>query len=143
MHKLTLTCFCFGIIFSHLLYANEEFCPRLLKNESDLDKVYELSELVFIGHISPRSGPNEQIYNFELLEPTIKGEVASEGFVTFRDTCSPLANDSIYLFLLYSMKEEIDGANAVLLSLSREGPGYSWIADWVEGKISSNKVLAD
>jgi len=41
------------------------------------------------------------------------------------------------------LQEEMDGANAIHLSLSLEGPGYPWIADWIEGKLSGNKLITD
>jgi len=114
----------------------------LLQNESDLDKVYELSKLVFVAQISPRPGVNRQIYNYRIFPPVLKGKVPEQGFITFKEECKPMAQNAIYVFFLVSMKEKIQGFNAIFMSLP-DGPGYSWIADWIEGKTAGNKKTGD
>ena len=113
-------------------------CRELLKNESDLDKVYELSEMVFIAEINPRGGVNNQIYDYRVFDPILKGNVPESGILTFADGCAPLTRQAIYLFFLDSMNEKIAGFNAIFFTLPGGGPGYSWIADWVEAKVSEN-----
>lgn len=116
--------------------ADNTSCPELLKDENDLDKVYNLSKFVFIARISPRNEINPLIYNFKRYDPVLKGNVPERGFVTFSDKCAPPINDAIYLFLLNSLDEKIEGYNALFFALPDGGPGYRWIADWVETKMS-------
>ena len=118
------------------LPAQDAECPVLLKDERDLDRLYQDSELVFIASIEPRNSLNTQIYNFHLFEPVLKGDVPKSGHVTFARHCQPLTDRAIYLFLLNSLEEEIEGYNAIFFSLPDEGPGFTWIADWVEDRIS-------
>lgn len=124
------------VIAVPIVYADavKDPCRVLLQNESDLDKVYELSKLVFVAELTPRPGVNRQIYNFRVYDPVLKGDVPEHGFVTFADGCKPMARNTIYVFFLVSLKEKIQGFNAVFLSLP-DGPGYTWIADWIDEKI--------
>lgn len=115
--------------------AEETSCPELLKNESDLDEVYNLSKLVFIARISPRSEINPRIYNFKRFDPVLKGNVPEQGFVTFSEGCLPQTEDSVYLFMLNSLDEKIEGYNAIFFSLPDGGPGFRWIADWITTKL--------
>lgn len=118
--------------------AQENSCPELLKNESDLDRVYDLSNLVFIARIRPRNSINPQIFNYQRFDPVIKGDLPEQGFVTFADSCYPKAEDSIYLFMLDSLDEKVEGYNAVFFSLPDGGPGFTWIAEWIEAKINES-----
>ena len=140
MYRCLLFSLLVVVITVPIVYAdvNNGPCRVLLQNESDLDKVYELSKLVFVAQISPRPGVNRQIYNYRIFPPVLKGDVPERGFLTFREECKPLAQNAIYVFFLVSMKEKIQGFNAIFMSLP-DGPGYSWIADWVEGKIAGNR----
>lgn len=134
-----------GVITVPCAYAegNTGPCRELLQNESDLDKVYELSKLVFIAQISPRAGVNRQIYNYRLFPPVLKGKVPEQGFITFRPECKPLTPNAIYVFFLVSMKEKIQGFNSIFMSLPDGGPGFTWIADWIEGKTGGDKKSED
>ena len=109
-------------------------CRPLLQSDADLDKVYELSKLVFVARITPRSDINRQIYNYRIYPPALKGRVPARGFITFEPGCKPMARDSVYVFFLNSLKEEIQGFNSVFLSLPEGGPGYTWVAEWIERK---------
>lgn len=113
--------------------AAKDPCRELLKDESDLDKVYELSDMVFIAEITPRPGINRQIYNYRVYNPVLKGQVPERGFITFAGSCSPRASRAVYVFFLDSLQEKVQGFNSIFMSLP-DGPGYTWIADWVEGK---------
>ena len=113
----------------------EIICNELLKNESDLDYIFDLSDLVFIAQLSPRKGVNEQIYNYHVFDPVLKGNDIPDGFLTFADSCSPRDKEAIYVFFLASFKEKISGFNAIFFSLPDGGPGFTWIADWIEIKM--------
>lgn len=130
----TLFLFAFITIYG-TVQAQEDTCKELLQNESDLDKVYNVSKLVFVARIQPRNSINPQIYNFKRYDPVLKGKVPEQGFVTFANGCKPRADDSVYLFMLNSLDEKIAGYNAVFLSLPDGGPGYRWIADWITTKL--------
>jgi len=137
--------FCLGIFLVPFTFAQESniTCRELLKNESDLDKVYDLSDMVFIAEIDPREGVNQQIYNYRVFEPVLKGVIPQEGIVTFAHGCEPRTRTAIYIFFLDSLKEKIAGFNAIFFSLPDGGPGYTWIADWVEEKIGGNMKSED
>ena len=126
-----------GLLLPFQIQAQHDRCPELLKNESDLNRVFELSQMVFIARIKPRNNLNRQIFDFERYEPVLKGDVPVQGFVTFAEGCYPRAEDAIYMFLLNSVDEKIEGFNAVFFSLPDGGPGFNWIADWVELKMKS------
>jgi len=121
----------------HTAPVETDHCPALLRNESNLDMVFDLSDLVFIARISPRSGPNPKIYNFQLLDPQLKGNVPKQGHITFAGECSPVDDNAIYLFFLNSLDEKIANANAIFFSLTPEGPGFTWIAEWIRDKLGS------
>lgn len=123
------------LLLSLQVQGQDNYCIELLKDEDDLDLVYEQSELVFIARISPRNNLNTQIFNFRRFDPVLKGNVPEEGFITFADNCYPKTEDAIYLFMLNSLDERIEGFNAIFFSLPDGGPGYTWIADWVEMRI--------
>jgi hypothetical protein len=118
--------------------AQENLCPELLKNEKDLHLVYEQSSLVFIAQITPRKGPNDAIYNYTTFDPILRGEVEPDGFITFDDTCYPKDNEAIYLFLLEDISEKIAGFNSAFLALPDGGPGFTWIAEWIESKVNGD-----
>ena len=124
-----------GIYTSSIGAQEIDHCPELLSNESNLDKVYGMSRMVFIASISPRGGANKKIYNYQLIDPELKGLVPASGYLTFAEECSPVTEEAIYLFFLDSMQEKIADANAVFFSLTMEGPGYSWIAEWIQHKL--------
>ena len=126
----------FPLYFVHA-DENKDPCRELLKDESDLDKVYELSDMVFIAEITPRPGINPQIYNYRVYKPVLKGQVPEQGFITFAGACKPRASRAVYVFFLDSLKEKIQGFNSVFMSLP-DGPGYTWIADWIDGKIGKS-----
>lgn len=130
----TLLLFMF-IAIHGTVQAQENTCKELLQNEGDLDKVYDVSKLVFVARIQPRNSINPQIYNFKRYDPVLKGKVPEQGFVTFAKGCKPRAEDSVYLFMLNRIDEEIQGYNAIFLSLPDGGPGYRWIADWIATKM--------
>lgn len=134
-----LICWIIPLLLSLVLIspviAQENPCPELLKDEKDLDYVYEQSELVFIAQISPRGGVNDAIYNYKAFDPVLQGQVEPNGFITFDDACRPRDDEAIYLFFLEDIKEKIAGYNAAFFSLPNGGPGYTWIADWIESKI--------
>ena len=115
--------------------AQDDTCKELLQNEGDLDKVYNVSKLVFVARIQPRNSINPQIYNFKTYDPVLKGKVPEQGFVTFAKNCKPRAEESVYLFMLNELDEKIAGYNAIFLSLPAGGPGYRWIADWLATKM--------
>ena len=123
--------------------AQAPSCPELLRNESDLDKVYNMSKLVFIARIRPRNKINPHIYNFNRYEPVLKGKVPEQGFITFADNCAPRTDDTIYLFMLNRLDEKIGGYNAVFFSLPDGGPGFRWIADWIATKIPKQKATEE
>ena len=141
MYRYLLLSLWIGLITVPFAIAevNKDPCRELLQNESDLDKVYELSKLVFIAELTPRPGINPQIYNYRVYEPALKGKVPERGFITFADGCKPMARHSIYVLFLVSLKEKIQGFNASFLSLPDGGPGYTWIADWVDEKIPGSR----
>ena len=145
MYRSLLLILWFGLITAPGAYAggNRGSCRELLQNESDLDKVFELSKLVFVAQISPRPGINKQIYNYRVFPPELKGKVPEQGFITYEDGCKPLAQDAIYVFFLVSLKEKIQGFNSIFMSLPNGGPGYGWIAEWLEGKTIENKKSGD
>lgn len=122
--------------------SQDNHCPELLKNEHDLDMVYNLSSLVFIARINPRNKINQQIFNFHRFDPVLKGDVPKDGFITFSASCYPRVEDSIYLFMLNSLDEKVAGFNAIFFSLPDDGPGFRWIADWVEAKVAG-QLTAD
>ena len=132
---LILICLLIYSAVPFAVQAQEDACPQLLKNETDLDKVYDLSKLVFIARISPRNAINPHIFNFQRYEPVLKGDVPEQGFLTFADRCMPQVNDSIYLFMLNSLDEKVEGYNAIFFALPDGGPGFTWIADWIESKM--------
>jgi len=136
MYRYLLLSLWIGLITVPFAIAevNKDPCRELLQNESDLDKVYELSKLVFIAELTPRPGINPQVYNYRVYEPALKGKVPERGFITFADGCKPMASNTIYVLFLVSLKEKIQGFNASFLSLPDGGPGYTWIADWIAGK---------
>jgi len=123
------------VVTPAVIQAQEDICPQLLKSEKDLDKVYDLSKLVFIARISPRNAINPHIFDFKRYDPVLKGDVPEQGFLTFADRCMPQVNDSIYLFMLNRLDEKIEGFNAIFFALPDGGPGFTWIADWIESKI--------
>lgn len=123
------------IAFPCAAQFNGSACPELLQNEGDLNKVYDQSKLVFIARITPRNNINPRIYNFKRYDPVLKGKVPEKGFVTFARNCLPRTNDAIYLFMLNSLDEKIQGFNAIFFSLPNGGPGFRWIADWIETKL--------
>jgi hypothetical protein len=136
---LAVICLMLAMAASQPALAEDDLCRELLRNESNLDFVYDLSAMVFIARIWPRGGPNPQIYNYELLEPVLKGTVPATGHITFAGECSPLNDESVYLFFLDSMQEKIADANAIFFSLTEEGPGFTWIAEWISNKLSSTQ----
>ena len=140
MYRRLLLCLWFGLVAAPFTHAegDKDPCRELLQDESDLNNVYELSNMVFIAEITPRPGINPQIYNFHAYKPFLKGDVPEQGFITFADGCKPRAGKAIYVFFLDSLKEKIQGFNSIFMSLP-DGPGYTWIADWVEGKTSEKK----
>lgn len=140
MYRFFIFILLLGFIQVASVYAdgNTGACRQLLQNEADLNKVYDLSKLVFVARITPRPGVNKQIYNYRVYPPELKGQVPKQGFITFEHGCKPLAADSIYVFFLVSLKEKIQGFNAIFMSLPN-GPGYTWIADWVEGKTTKSE----
>ena len=136
MYRYLITVFLLIVIFIPAGgRAGETACPELLKNERDLDKVYDLSKLVFIARISPRNEINPRIYNFKRFDPVLKGDVPEQGFITFSESCAPKIKDSIYLFMLNGLDEKIEGYNAIFFALPDGGPGFRWIADWIESKL--------
>lgn len=141
MYRSLLLILWFGLVTAPGAYAdgNRGSCRQLLQNEADLDKVFDLSKLVFVAQITPRSGINKQIYNYHLFPPELKGKVPEKGFITFEDGCKPLAQNAIYVFFLESLKEKAQGFNSIFMALPNGGPGYTWIADWIEGKTSGNR----
>ena len=141
MYRSLLLILWFGLVAAPGAHAdgNRGSCRELLQNEADLDKVFNLSKLVFVAQITPRPGINKQIYNYRIFPPELKGKVPEQGFITFEDGCKPLAQDAIYVFFLVSLKEKIQGFNSIFMSLPNGGPGYTWIADWIEGKTSGNR----
>ena len=141
VYRSLLLSLCVGLACVSTTFAetNDMTCRELLKNESDLEKVYEVSEMVFIAEIDPRVGVNQQIYNYRVFDPILKGAVPGKGVITFADGCAPRARTAIYLFFLDSLREKIAGFNAIFFSLPDGGPGYTWIADWVEEKIGENQ----
>lgn len=141
MKNILFIIFCVCLLPSSMLNAEINDCADLLKNEYDLDRVYDLSELVFIAQIKPRPGPNPQIYNYELFEPVLKGEMLDKGFITFQGGCLPKADDVIYLFFLNSLKEKVNGGNHIFFAVSVNGPGYTWIAEWIREKTSGKFAI--
>lgn len=131
----TLSLLTFLVVVHGDVLAQENTCKELLENEADLNKVYDVSKLVFVARIQPRNSINPQIYNFKTYDPVLKGDVPEHGFVTFAQGCKPRAEDSVYLFMLNRLDEEIQGFNAVFLSLPDGGPGYRWVADWIATRI--------
>ena len=131
----------FGCLSISAVYAqgDSDPCRPLLQSDADLDKVYDLSKLVFVARITPRSDINRQIYNYRIYPPVLKGSVPARGFITFRPGCRPMARDSVYVFFLNSLKEEVQGFNSAFLSLPEGGPGYTWVAEWIEGKRGGNQ----
>ena len=123
------------IAFQCAAQAKGNSCPELLKDEGDLNRVYDQSKLVFIARISPRNSINPRIYNFKRYDPVLKGKVPEQGFVTFAGNCLPRTNDAIYLFMLNRLDEKIQGYNAIFFSLPDGGPGFRWIADWITTKL--------
>ena len=123
------------ITFQCTAQVKSNSCPELLKNEGDLNRVYDQSKLVFIARITPRNAINPHIYDFKRYDPVLKGKVPEQGFVTFADDCLPRTNDAIYLFMLNRLDEKIQGFNAIFFSLPDGGPGFRWIADWIETKL--------
>ena len=135
MYRCLLFSFLIVVITVQVAFAEggNDPCRELLKNESDLDKVYDLSGMVFVAEITPRPGVNRQIYNYRVYKPVLKGQVPEQGHITFVGACRPRASRAVYVFFLDSMKEKIQGFNSIFMSLP-DGPGYTWIADWIEQK---------
>ena len=137
MNRLLLICLLLpGLVVT--AKAQDAVCPKLLKNEADLNKVFDASNLVFIAQIEPRNSLNQHIYNFHRLVPVLKGDVPESGHLTYSDQCEPMSENGIYLFMLNRLDERIEGFNAILVTLPDGGPGFRWVAEWIETKVTSD-----
>jgi len=105
-------------------------------NESYLDNYYESSSISFaMSVISVDKNTRSVVY--EVIQPVLKGEISDQVSTRYAEGCEApkhLNPGVVYIAFLTGTDDKLTNNNAIFFSLSSTGPGYSWVAEWIENK---------
>ena len=120
-------------------FASDPACaPPVLEDEIQLDAALEQSRFVFVASVVVNDA-DTTIFDYVLHPPALRGQVPQAGTLNIVDGCSyvPLLNGgAIILLFLNTLDEAVSHENAVLVALSTNEPGYSWVANWLMNNTS-------
>lgn len=132
----------FLLIFAPAIAFADQPCIDRLADESDLDEAFDKASFVFVATVI---GENEQglAVTYQLHPPALKGSVPSSGEITQANQCRGipfLDGSAIILLFMDSLGAPLSRNNWQLVSLAEEGPGLTWVSDWLAVKMAETDI---
>lgn len=85
-----------------------------------------------------------QHVSLELYSPSLKGAVPDRLNYLVEGQCgASFEEGEIYLFFIDSLSKTPSYGNFKLVLVDEEGPGYTWVIDWIRAKRLTNQSRGD